>query len=185
MRRGLNNASMRRWPARWRVIHRVSHTVGAWRSGVVRGEEGLVRRGGVWLKRKGAVRWPCACKLNTVSESCCGALSWLRSYHNHVARGSRDHDGADLYTFARGAMSPSRPRGAKSPRGAATSKELYAPANAVDAKAFFEMGGRQRASSPSNHRRRGGHAAAWRKKLPRRRNAPTKAGRLAWRSMRI
>ena len=96
----------------------------------------MVERGG-----EGAVRWPCACKLNKVSESYCGAVTWIRTRHNRVAKGSSDHDGAGLYTFASGAMSPSRPRGAKRPREVGASKELYAPANADDVKAFFEMGG--------------------------------------------
>ena len=95
----------------------------------------MAERGG-----EGAVRWPCACKLSKVSESYCGAVAWTRACRNRVAEGSSDYDGARLYTFASGAMSSSRPRVAKRPREGAASKELYAPANADDVKAFLEMG---------------------------------------------
>ena len=43
-------------------------------------------------------------------------------------------------TIVKSAMSSSKARGAKRPREATPAKQLYAPANADDVKAFFEMG---------------------------------------------
>ena len=43
-------------------------------------------------------------------------------------------------TFVKSAMSSSKARGAKRPREATPAKQLYAPANADDVKAFFRDG---------------------------------------------